>query len=169
MAVSSYDPVDGHPIFLDTAAPDIKVDPTKASEYAAAVGTRLIGTTAERTAYAYAREGLEWYDTTTNSVWIHNGSGWVNRARATGQVACPAPGGGGNIHPIYWSDLIDVTFPVGLFTSAPKVLVQTMGPDDQIQLGGVAEQITTSGCKVRGIRLGSAPNALFSVTWLAVQ
>ena len=166
MAVNSLDPVDGHPTFADTDAPDIKVDPTKVSEYAAKVGTRLVGTSAERTAYAYAREGLEWYDTTTKSTWLYIG-GWQNKARATGTVVCPAVGGGGSA-PLYWSDTITVTFPVGMFTTAPRVFVQTIGPSGQVQLGGLVEDITTSGCKVRGFRIGTPPTNLFSVEWLAI-
>lgn len=76
MAVNSYDPVDGHPIFVDSDAPDVKVDPTEAAKYAGKVGTRLIGTTSARTAYTFAREGLEWYDTDLDSVFLHTGSGW---------------------------------------------------------------------------------------------
>lgn len=81
MAVNSYDPTTGHPLFVDTDAPDIKVDPTKAAEYAGKVGTRLIGTTAERVAYAYARRGLGWYDTTADMDYVHTGSGWVPTIR----------------------------------------------------------------------------------------
>lgn len=76
MAIDSIDPVTGSPQFLDGGAPDLAVDQNAVSNYAAKVGTRLIGTTAERTAYAYGRKGLEWYDTDLNTVLIHNGSGW---------------------------------------------------------------------------------------------
>jgi hypothetical protein len=77
MAASSNDPTTGSPIFLDSDAPDPAVNPTQVAEYAASVGTRLIGSTAERTAYTYAREGLRWYDTTLDREYIHTGSGWV--------------------------------------------------------------------------------------------
>lgn len=76
MAVNSYDATTGHPIFDDSDAPDIKVDPTKVAEYAAEVGTRLIGSTAERTGYSYAREGLRWYDTDESAEFLYDGSGW---------------------------------------------------------------------------------------------
>lgn len=79
MAVNSNDPTTGHPIFSDSDAPDIKVDPTKVAEYAGKVGTRLIGTTAERTAYTFAREGLRWYDTDLAGELVHDGSGWKDR------------------------------------------------------------------------------------------
>lgn len=76
MAAKSFDPVTGAPMFRDEDEPDPAVNPSQVAAFAAKVGTRLIGTTAERNAYEYGREGLEWYDTTLDSVLIHNGSGW---------------------------------------------------------------------------------------------
>jgi hypothetical protein len=78
MAYSSLDPTTGQPVFLDSDAPDPAVNPSQVAAYAAQVGTRLIGTTAERTAYSYAREGLCWFDTTLDQEFIYNGSGWVS-------------------------------------------------------------------------------------------
>lgn len=77
MAYSSLDPVTGAPQFADADAPDPAVNPTQVSDYAAQVGNRLVGTTAERTAYPYDREGLRWYDTTLNIEFVHDGTGWV--------------------------------------------------------------------------------------------
>lgn len=77
MTASSFDPATGAPIFDDADAPDVAQNPTEAAAFAGRVGTRLIGTTSERVAYAYAREGLRWYDTTVEGEFIHNGSGWV--------------------------------------------------------------------------------------------
>lgn len=76
MAASSYDPTTGAPVFLDGDAPDPAVNPTQVAGYAATVGTRLIGTTAQRTGYAYAREGLRWWDTDVDAEFLHDGSGW---------------------------------------------------------------------------------------------
>lgn len=80
MAVNSYDATDGHPIFVDSDEPDVKLDPTKAAEYAAKAGTRAIGTTAQRTSppsgWPVAREGLRWRDTTNGVEYEHDGSGW---------------------------------------------------------------------------------------------
>lgn len=87
MAVNSFDSTDGHPIFVDTDAPDIKLDPTKAAEYAGKVGTRPIGNTASRTAYAYTREGLRWYDTDIDAEFLHNGSGWVIASAMSWEVS----------------------------------------------------------------------------------
>lgn len=83
MASSSNDPTTGAPIFLDGDAPDPAVNPTEVAAFAAEVGTRLIGSTAQRTAYDYAREGLEWYDTTDDFTYVYDGSGWVEKFGAT--------------------------------------------------------------------------------------
>ena len=84
-----------------------------------------------------------------------------------GVVACPTIGGGSASG---WSALIDVSFTAGRFSVAPHVKAQTIGPAGQVTMGGaVVEQVTTSGCKVRGLRLGSEPNELFSVQWTAIQ
>lgn len=90
MAVDAVDPVDGYPKFLDTGAPDLAVDQTAVAKYAAARGTRLIGTTAQRTAYAYKKKGLRWFDTSDNTEYIHNGTGWeADSALDTGWLTLP--------------------------------------------------------------------------------
>lgn len=100
--------------------------------------------------------------------WSGTAWGKVSTAVATGSVVCPSSGGSGSA-PVFWSPLIDVTFPPGLFTAVPNVVVQTVGPAGQVPLGGMYEQATTTGCKVRGMRIGSAPDSLFTVVWTAVQ
>lgn len=76
MAVNSYG-ADGHPIFVDTDAPDIKVDPTKVSEYAGDVGTRIIrANLAALDAYPYKRAGLLGYAADSDTEYRHNGTGW---------------------------------------------------------------------------------------------
>lgn len=77
MAADSTNATTGAPEFDGAGAPDTAVDLTLLGAFAATVGTRLIGTTAARTAYAYAREGLRWYDTDLDAEYLHNGSGWV--------------------------------------------------------------------------------------------
>lgn len=76
MAVDTVDPITGAPQFLDSGAPDLAVDQNAVSNFAGKVGTRLIGTTAERDAYPYVREGLAWYNTTLDSLQTYDGSGW---------------------------------------------------------------------------------------------
>lgn len=77
MAASDYDDTTGHPIFADGDAPDVAVNATQVAEYAGQVGTRLIGTTAERTAYDFTRKGLRWFDTTLNTEFVYTGSAWA--------------------------------------------------------------------------------------------
>jgi hypothetical protein len=76
MSASSYDSTTGHPIFLDGDAPDVAVNATQVAEYASRVGTRLIGSAAERAAYPYVRDGLRWFDTDDDTEYQHDGSGW---------------------------------------------------------------------------------------------
>ena len=73
MAVNA---TDGYPIIASTDAPDVPTHMNAVSQYAAERGTRLIGTTAQRNAYAYKKKGLEWYDTTDDSIYVYNGTGW---------------------------------------------------------------------------------------------
>lgn len=76
MAASSYNATTGAPEYDDADAPDLAVNPTEVAAFAASVGTRPIGDTTARGAYAYAREGLRWYDETEDFEYLHNGSGW---------------------------------------------------------------------------------------------
>lgn len=77
MAVNSYDPTTGRPIFVDTDAPDIKVDPTQAAVYAADVGNRIIrADLVALDAYAYKREGLRGYALDSDIEYLCTGSGW---------------------------------------------------------------------------------------------
>lgn len=173
MAVDSYDSTTGRPIFLDSGAPDTGVDPTEVGKYAADVGNRIIrANLAGLNSYAYKRAGLRGYAADTKFEYLHDGSGWVRvttvKAVASGTVALTNTPGGG-VTPVFWSDLFDVTFPPGLFTVAPQVTVQTVGIAGQVPFGGIVEQITTTGCKVRGMRIAASPGVGFSVNWVAVQ
>ncbi len=100
--------------------------------------------------------------TWTGSAWVRETPWWA----ASGTVTCPASGGGGSA-PVFWSDLIPVTFPAGLFAAPPRVIVQTIGPNGAVPMGGMVEQITKDGCQVRAFRVGSVPGAGFSAVWLA--
>lgn len=78
MAVNSFDSVTGRPIFVDTDAPDIKVDPTETAKYAADVGNRIIrANLAALDAYAYKRAGLRGEAADTGLEYRFNGTGWV--------------------------------------------------------------------------------------------
>lgn len=78
MAVDSYDPTTGYPIFVDTGAPDTGVDPTEVAKYAADVGNRIVrANLAALDAYVYKRAGLSGHALDTKVDYIHDGSGWV--------------------------------------------------------------------------------------------
>ena len=86
MASNGVDATTGAPRFPESDAPQTGADYEEVADFAATVGTRLIGTTTERNAYAYAREGLCWYDTTLDQEFIYTGSGWVSVWQDTGWV-----------------------------------------------------------------------------------
>ncbi len=78
MAVDSTDPTTGRPIFLDTGAPDIGVDPTEVGKYAADVGNRIVrADLAALEAYAHKRAGLSGHALDTGTDYDHTGTGWV--------------------------------------------------------------------------------------------
>ncbi|WP_152970154.1 hypothetical protein [Frigoribacterium sp. RIT-PI-h] len=88
------------PQFLDGGAPDLATDSNLVSDYAAKVGNRRVGTTAERNAATGKDvwEGLEWHDTTTNKVYSRIGGSWTlpttylngSSYAAAGGVAVPS-------------------------------------------------------------------------------
>ncbi|WP_136053426.1 hypothetical protein [Microbacterium sp. K5D] len=96
MAVDSYESTTGRPIFSDSGAPDIGVDPTAVGIYAADVGNRIIRSNlAALNAYAYKRPGLVGHALDTRTDYIHNGTGFVRTIEDTGWVALPlSPGSG---------------------------------------------------------------------------
>lgn len=78
MAVNSVDPATGRPIFLDTDAPDIKVDPTEAAKYAADVGNRIVrDNLAGLVAYPHKRKGLRGYAKDSGYEYVHDGNDWI--------------------------------------------------------------------------------------------
>lgn len=157
------------PRFKGTGAPATAADLVIVSDFAALVGNRKVGTTTERntaTSNGEVWEGLRWKDTTLGVEFEYISGGWVRIAWASGNVVCPGTGSGAS--PVYWSDLIDVTFPTNRFSAAPRVFCQTVGPVTQVQFGGTVEQITATGCKVRGIRLLAVPTNQWSVDWFAI-
>ena len=77
MTASSYGPRNA-PQFADGDAPDVAVNPTQVAAYAAKVGNRRVGTTAERTAATGLDvwEGLEWEDTTDGCTYKYIAAAW---------------------------------------------------------------------------------------------
>jgi len=78
MAASATKGPKGQPRFPATDAPDLGVDEEIVADYAAKVGNRRVGTTAERNAAAGADlwEGLEWYDTTLKKTFWNISGVW---------------------------------------------------------------------------------------------
>lgn len=78
MAADSFDPITGAPQFSDNGAPDIAVDPTLVSAYAADVGNRIVRPNlAALESYEYARAGMEGYAVDTRISYVHTGEGWI--------------------------------------------------------------------------------------------
>lgn len=88
MAVDSYDATTGRPIFLDSGAPDIAVDPTAVGIYAAEVGNRVVkASLTALNSYTYRRAGLFGHALDTKTDYVHNGTGWVKVLEDTGWTA----------------------------------------------------------------------------------
>lgn len=78
MAANGYDSTDGSPLFSDSDAPDIKVDPRAVAIYAAEVGNRIMkANIAGLEAYPFKRKGLAGVALDTNVDYKHDGTGWV--------------------------------------------------------------------------------------------
>jgi len=83
MTADSYGPKN-QPRFDATKPPDLGVDETLVSEFAALVGNRKVGTTAERNSATTATsgkevwEGLEWEDTTLGGTLVRRNGVWEN-------------------------------------------------------------------------------------------
>ena len=80
MAASATKGPKGQPRFPATDAPDLGVDEEIVADYAAKVGNRRVGTTAERDLAASSGdvwEGLLWGDTTTGLEYKRVGGAWV--------------------------------------------------------------------------------------------
>lgn len=141
MAVDSFDPIDGHPIFLDSGAPDIGVDTTEAAKYAALVGTRLIGTKSQRDLYPFAREGLAWFATDTGHEYVHDGVGWRGQDfTQAGQVSV----NGATSTPATKAVVFDEPFAV-----APNVVVGNYLGADGTLVVSVATNVTANGFTIR--------------------
>lgn len=126
--MNSYDPVTGRPIFVDTDAPDIKVDPTEAARYAADVGNRIIrASLAELNAYAYKRPGLLGFAADTGAEYVYASAGWQSYGgRASARRTKPSSQTIANTTwttvtwPVEADESVGMTYSAGAFTvSAP--------------------------------------------------
>lgn len=159
MAVDSYDPTTGRPIFSDSGAPDIAVDPTAVGIFAAEVGNRIIkADLAGLDAYTYKRKGLGGYALDTGFEYVHDGAGWTRKQQAfgfaAGQVTTAASG------------VTAVTFPAGRFTTAPLVFLSSSHANPTVPyLSGSA---TSTGFNVSLYTVAGA-QVVGTVRWFAVQ
>jgi hypothetical protein len=156
MAVDSIDPVDGHYIFSDAGAPDLGVDSTEVSKQAVKLGTRLMGTAAQRVAYAYARAGLGWQDTDGSKfAWTFDGSDWVPDRVSSGGLFSGSTTAGGTCSVNHGLPVTPRTVQVtdynsGAVPATRKVLVSAVS-GEQIQF------YVTNG----GAALGGNPVAFY--------
>jgi hypothetical protein len=150
MAYSSLDPTTGAPVYLDSDAPDPAVNPSQVAEYAAQVGTRLIGTTAQRTAYSYARDGLCWYDTTLDREYRHNGTGWVAQPIIKFGYVSAATDASGDV---------TVTHGLGAAPTGISVIMLSTGPVVPNQLVPQVNTVGSTTFKVRIQRVDAGMTA----------
>lgn len=108
MTASSFGPR-GEPEFKDGDAPDVALNPTQAAKYAALVGNRRIGTTAQRNAALTESvslttpgvwEGLKWLDTNEKAEYTlldsGTGLGWRRQTMMSSGVFLGAVNSAGN-------------------------------------------------------------------------
>ena len=74
-------------------------------------------TTAERTAIATPATGLQVYDTTTNSLWFYNGTGWIVGTTGTAKF-------------------VDGTNTVNAVFNAGNVGIGTSAPTEKLEVAG---------------------------------
>lgn len=154
MAANDVDPTTGAKIYLGTGAPDTGADLTELAADAARTGTRLIGSTAERTAYAYGRQGLLWYDTDAGREYRHDGSSWVRKPISFSGSVGVAPSAPNTATPQA------IVFPAGMFPSAPDVVAGVSSPNASVGVSNV----TAAGFTATIIRNTTTSTV---VTWFA--
>lgn len=161
MAVNSYDSTNGRPIFVDTDAPDIKVDPTEAAKFAADVGNRIVrADLAGLNSYTYKRAGLAGHALDTKTDYVHDGSGWVRVQRVQAEAAGVAT---------VAAATTTVNFPVGRFTVAPVITGLTpIHPSNVVVARLLQGSVTTTKFDVQIFTIGGAIVA-GDVHWHAVQ
>jgi hypothetical protein len=153
------------PYFSATGAPEIDVDPGVVSDYAAKVGNRRVGTTAERNA-ATGKDvwpGLEWYDTTEDAAYVRTSSStWARLFRRGHFPYAMAAGAGSNPASAYTT----VTFPVGRFTVVPWVTAMSNGVQPAIINVG---SISNTSMEIAGFSGANNIAVQSNWYWIAVQ
>ena len=167
MAVSTYGNK-GKPEFSDLDAPDVAVNPTAVGTYAAKVGNRRVGTTAEREIAASSGDvwdGLLWGDTTDGSEYRYVvGSGW-RRIWSPGSTPYATAAGVGSVTFSGQTTNFTITIPAGKFTVAPIVNILSRSNVTAPIFSAVATNATT--VNVLGTQGGAGLNLPYQ--WIAVQ
>lgn len=129
--------------------------------------SRWIGTAAQMNAFTQAPGGFEWFNTSDSKQYLRSGLGWVISGGARYEATLtPVTSGGGNTGGWYFASDSSITFPVGLFTSPPKVWLYPTGSGFQM---ATATTITATGMTYIVSRLGQAPTTNTRVNIIAIQ
>lgn len=125
-----------------------------------------VGTSAQRTAFTTAPNGVHWQDTNGNQwEYVRLGGAW--------RVWKPQAAGYATGHPpLTPSTNIDfpVSFPAGLFSSVPSISLQMITPASRlrdVEISYVGS--STSGFSIRYFNYGSIAYTDVNVRWIAVQ
>jgi hypothetical protein len=147
------------PQFADGDAPDVALNPSQVADYAAKVGNRRVGTTAERVAATGKDvwEGLVWGDTTLGVDFRYKSGAWLQLSPAFAMAA----GAGSNANGAYAT----VNFPAGRFTQIPLVTATTNGAQPATMNIG---SISTTSMTIAGFNASNVAVAC-SWHWHAVQ
>ena len=155
------------PYFAANGAPEIDVDPGLVADYAAKVGNRRVGTTAERNAAAGKDlwESLIWGDTSDGNEYKRTGSAWIRQsapvAMAAGRSQIVTPAGSGSS--------VTVNLPAGSF-SVPPIITVSMGADSEYMSNRVLSVWSkTATSFVVGLSNSGAADATVDFEWIAVQ
>ncbi|UCR89240.1 hypothetical protein [Mycetocola spongiae] len=155
MAVDRYNPVTGAPEFLAGGPPDMGADETLVAAFAAEVGTRRIGTTAERQAVKFRRPGMLFFDTSEWQEYIFRDGAWkAVRPSETKRYSSATNAQG----------VVVTTHSLGKLPSGAQVTI-AHGSSETVTLlaSAVIWELTDSAAQVR-FRRADQPN-----TWFAGQ
>lgn len=123
------------------------------------------GTAAARQAWTTAPVGVHWQDTNSSQwEWVRKSTGWV--------VVNPSVGGTVTNVVITPSTIttFPVTFPSGLFTSPPSVMLTGNSPASRLRDAVIyASGVSASGFSLNVYGTGTGSWTGWSVDWLAVQ
>lgn len=164
MAVGSYDATTGRPIFPDSGAPDVGVDPTEVGKYAAEVGNRIVkADLAALNAYAYKRAGLMGHALDTKTDYVHSGSGWVKVLQSAGGIISATTTAGG---------VVQVTHGMGKTPIAVNATMVVNGPVIPTRLKAQIGTVTSTTIDVVILR-NDTGDAVFASNpvqfhWIAV-